>query len=288
MGTPSYIVDATAENFRAVVLENSDKGPVLVNYWSPRAGPCMMLLPRLIRLATEYHGRFLLALLNTDEYGALAREQGVVSVPTVKVFRSGRVVDTLHGAESEANLRAFIGKHVPAKSASPLYRQAIEAYQRGDLDGAVRLAAEAALAEPDNLQIPLDLAKLLMLAGRFPEASQLLKSLPEPAKDNVELRHLAAHLDFISTSQNAPAPETLEQAIASDPGNLEARYQLAAAKVVQDDYEGAMDQLLEIVRRDSAYRDDAARNGLLALFQMLGPDDARVRRYQSQLADAMH
>lgn len=288
MGTPSYIVDATAENFRAVVLENSEKGTVLVNYWSPRAGPCMMLLPRLIRLATEFNGRFLLALLNTDEYGALAREQGVVSVPTVKVFRAGQVVETLHGAESESALRELIGRHVPARTVTPLYGQAVEAYQQGDLDRAVRLAAEAALAEPGNPQIPLDLAKLLMLAGRFPEASRLLKSLPDPARDNAELRNLAAHLDFISTSQSAPPAEALESAIANDPENLEARYQLAAAKVVRDDYEGAMDQLLEIVRRDPLFRDHAARNGLLALFQMLGPDDARVRRYRSQLADAMH
>lgn len=288
MGTPSYIVDATAENFRAVVLENSDRGPVLVNYWSPRAGPCMVLLPRLIRIATEFNGRFLLVLLNTDEYGPLAREQGVVSVPTVKVFRDGKVVDTLHGAESDQSLRDFIGKHVPAKTATPLYGQAVEAYQKGDIDRAVRLAAEATLAEPGNPQLPLDLAKLLMLAGRFPEASQLLRSLPGPAKDNTELRNLAAHLDFISTSQNAPPPEALESAITHNPEDLEARYQLAAAKVVQDDYEGAMNQLLEIVRRDHAFRDNAARNGLLALFQMLGPDDARVRRYQSQLADAMH
>lgn len=211
-----------------------------------------------------------------------------MSVPTVKVFRDGKVVDTLYGAESDPVLRRFIDKHVPARTVTPLYGQAVEAYRKGDLDRAVRLAAEAALAEPGNPQIPLDLAKLLMLAGRFPEASQLLKSLPAPARDNAELRNLAAHLDFISTSQSAPPPETLESAIADDPANLEARYQLAATKIVRDDYEGAMDQLVEIVRRDRAYRDHAARNGLLALFQMLGPDDARVRRYQSQLADAMH
>ena len=99
MSHSPYVFDATAENFRTLVLENSDKGPVLVNYWSPRAGPCLMLMPRLIRLVTEFGGSFLLVMLNTDDLGRLAREHGVNSLPTIKIFRRGKVVDTLHGAE---------------------------------------------------------------------------------------------------------------------------------------------------------------------------------------------
>src|SRR4030066_136451 len=105
MANSPYVFDANADNFARLVLENSAKGPVLVNYWSPRAGPCMMLMPRLVRLAAEFGGRFLLVMLNTDELGRLAREHGVNSLPTVKVYRHGNVVDTLHGAGSEAELR---------------------------------------------------------------------------------------------------------------------------------------------------------------------------------------
>src|SRR5512139_2547329 len=112
MANSPYVFDATAENFPRLVLENSDKGPVLVNFWSPRAGPCLMLMPRLVRLAQEFGGRFLLVMLNTDELGRLAREQGVVSLPTVKVYRHGRAVDTLHGAESDEVLRRFIDKQL--------------------------------------------------------------------------------------------------------------------------------------------------------------------------------
>ena len=83
MATSPYIFDATSENYRRLVLENSDKGPVLVNDWSPRAGPCLMLMPRLTRLATEFGGHFLLVMLNTDELGRLAREHGVASLPTI-------------------------------------------------------------------------------------------------------------------------------------------------------------------------------------------------------------
>ncbi|MFP5348259.1 MAG: tetratricopeptide repeat protein [Gammaproteobacteria bacterium] len=285
--TSPYVREATAENFTALVLENSDKGPVVVNYWSPSAGPCMTLLPRLTRLTDEFAGRFLLVTLNTDEFGALARDQGINSIPTLKVYREGKVVDTLHGAGSEASLRQFIGRHVP-RAATQLHGAALEAYQRGELDRAVALAAEAALARPDQPQIPMDLAKLLMLSGRFQQADELLRCVPPAVREHRELRNLAAHLGFIRASQGAPPIGALESAVAHDPSDVDSRFQLAAAKVVRDDYEGAIVQLLEILKLDPTYRNDIGRHSLLALFDMLGDDDERVKRYRPLLADALH
>lgn len=285
--TPAYVREATAENFTTLVLENSDKGPVLVNYWSPSAGPCMMLLPRLKRLTDEFAGRFLLVLLNTDDFGAFARDQGVNSIPTIKVYRQGKVVDTLHGAESESTLREFIGRHVP-RAATPLHGAALEAYQRGELDQAVTLAAEAALARPDQPQIPTDLAKLLMLSGRFDQADELLRCIPPAMREQRELRNLAAHLGFIRAAQGAPPIGALESAVTADPSDLDSRFQLAAAKVVRDDYEGAIVQLIEILKLDPQYRNGAGRHSLLALFDMLGDDDERVKRYRAQLSEALH
>src|SRR3990167_4114872 len=127
MGVSPYVFDASAENFRTLVLENSDKGPVLVNYWSPRAGPCLMLMPRLVRLATEFSGRFLLVMLNTDELGQLAREHGVASIPTLKIFRRGRGVDTSPAAGSEPVWGKFTPGHA-ARGAEAKYPPAILAY----------------------------------------------------------------------------------------------------------------------------------------------------------------
>ena len=109
--TSPYIVDGNHGNFEDAVLNNSRKGPVLVNYWTDRAGPCLRLWPVLEKLATDYAGRFLLVNINTDEDGALAREYGVTSVPTVKLFLQGRVVDQIHGAESEREFRRMIDRH---------------------------------------------------------------------------------------------------------------------------------------------------------------------------------
>ncbi len=287
MGNSPYVYDATAENFRTLVLENSDKGPVLVNYWSPRAGPCLMLMPRLVRLATEFGGRFLLVMLNTDDLKRLAREHGVTSIPTIKVFRRGQAIDTLRGAESEAVLRKFITKHV-ARESDLKYSAAIQAYQRGDLDKAVTQAAEAALAEPDNPRLAVDLVKLLVLQQRYSQADDLLKSLPAESRELPEVRYLGAHVNLIRVAQEAPPRETLEKTVTENPDDLETRYRLGAVKLTQDDYEGAMEQLLEIARRDNSFRHQAGRNGLQAIFAMLGEDDTRVQRYRALLHKALH
>jgi len=282
-----YIFDATADNFPRLVLENSDKGPVLVNYWSPRAGPCLMLMPRLVRLANEFGGRFLLVMLNTDDFGPLAREHGVVSLPTVKVYRHGRNLDTLHGAESEETLRRFIQKQL-ADSADSKLLNALSAHSRGETAIAVRLAAEAALADPHNPRIPLELAKLLVLQERYAQADDLLQALPDETRADPELNRLATHVAFLRAAREAPPVDELERTIADHPDNLEARYQLGARRLVTSDFEPAMQQLLEIARRNHDFRRDAGRQGLLVLFELLGDDDERVVRYRALLKATRH
>jgi putative thioredoxin len=287
MTAPPHVFDATAGNFARLVLENSDKGPVLVNFWSPRAGPCLMLMPRLIKLAGEFGGRFLLVHLNTDELGRLAREHGVMSIPTLKVFRHGRVVDTLHGAESDEVLRRFVDKQL-ADTTDNRLRNALTAHARGDTGGAVRLAAEAALADPHDPRIPLELAKLLVLQQRYAQADDLLQSLPAETRAQPELRRMATHVGFLRAARDAPSSEDLDRALAADPDDLETRYRLGAVRLVANDYEAAMQQLLEIVTRGTGAARERARHGLEALFEMLGEDDERVVRYRRLLQEAMH
>jgi putative thioredoxin len=288
MANPTYIYDVAADKFSSLVVEESKRTPVLAFYWSPRTGASMLLMPRLIRLTTQCGGRFVLALINTDDLGARASEHAVEQVPTLKLYLDGAAVDTLQGDDSEAGLRAFIKQHLPLRGASRLYAEAVRAYSAGDGERAAKLAHEAVLMEPDNLQTPIDLLKILVLAGRFPEADQLLRVLPPAVRDHAEVNNLMTHLSFIRISQCAPPLGALETAVASDPANLEARYQLAATKVVQNDFDGAMQQLLEIARRNPTFRDHAGRNGLLALFHMLGDGDQRVQRYRGLLQDSMN
>jgi len=289
MATASLqIQDATADTFGRLVIDNSENGPVLVNYWSPNADPCVALMPQLMRVAEEFGECLLLVRVNTDEYSELARDHGVRRLPTVTVFRHGRAIDTLAGADSETALREFIARHIAAGATSEGHARALQAYRDGDIDRAVLLAAHAVMASPRDPRIPIDLAKFLMLAGRFEEADQLLRCLPAAAKNNSDLRALAAHLDFIRVAKVAPPLGVLEDAVRVDAADLEARYQLAAAKVVRDDYEGAIAQLIEITQRNPRFRDGAGMNGLLALFDMLGDHHRLVSSYRPMLHNARH
>jgi putative thioredoxin len=288
MANSPYIFEANPANFKTLVLENSEKGPVMVYYWSPRAGPCMKLMPRLIRLVDEYCGKYLLVLLDTDEYGRLAKEEyGVTSVPTVKFFRHGKVTITIHGAESDAEFRRALEKFIP-REAGIAQIHALRAYQQGDMDQACAQLSRAALDDPNNPRIALDLAKLLVLKGDYTRAESVLLDLPAEVRDESEISALLVHAGFLRVAQSAPGVEVLEHDIAVEPDKLLARYQLSALKLLQNDFAGAMDQLLEIVKRDRTFRDDAGRKGLIAIFNILGNDNEVVANYRALLTDALH
>ncbi len=280
-----FVFDATAETFPRLVLENSEKGPVLVNYWSPRAGPCRVLMPRLVRLCGEFGGRFLLVMLNTDELGRLAREHGVTSIPTVKVFRHGRVVDTLHGAESEASLRAFIARHAQTAADAP-HAAAVDTASAGDIERAIRTAAQAALDHPDDPRTLLTLAKMLVAQGRFEQADELLVKAPPVVRGDPALRTLAAHVALIRASDVAASDDQLRARITSDPADHAARLALAGRYAVLDDYEAAMTELVELARAAPDYRGGIGRDALLALFDLLGETDERVRQFREALSAA--
>ncbi|MFL6712929.1 MAG: tetratricopeptide repeat protein [Sulfurifustis sp.] len=288
MANPPYIFDVGADSFANLVLKTSVNNPVVVIYWSPKVSASLMLVPRLIRLATQCNGRFAAALLNVDANEPFTREHGIEHVPTIALYRDGQLVDTLIDDDSEPGLRAFIGKHIALRGANRLYAEAVKAYGVGDNARGLQLATEAALMEPDNVRTPIDVVKLLVLAGRFEQAEDLLRAMPDAVRDDPEIRNLTAHLTFIRISMDTPPVGKLESTVTLDPTNLDARYQLAATKVVQNDFEGAMQHLLEIARRNPSFRDNAGRNGLLALFHMLGEDDDRVRRYRPLLLESMN
>lgn len=272
-----FIAEANAENFDTLILGNSARGLVLVNFWSPRAGPCMLLMPRLNQLAEAYGGRFLLVHVNTDELGQRARRMGVTSVPTVKFFLRGEVAHTIHGAESDAVFHAALGRFLADEREAPR-QSALRLHQAGRTEEAIERLARQAVDEPENLAVAADLAKLLTLAGRTGEALALLAALPAPARAAADIAPLLAHLQLIEaagmaidTVEAAPSPATL--------------LSLAARALFEDDHDTALRHLLEIARQAPDYREDIGRRAMLALFAMLGPEHELTRRYRAHLAE---
>lgn len=237
-------------------------------------------MPRLTRLAEHYGGRFLLVQVNTDELGAIARGQGVVSVPTVKFYLHGQVVHTIHGAEPDSTFEAAVERFI-ARPEDRLRTEALVAHQAGRTGEAIALLARAAVERPDDLAIAVDLAKLLTLDGQPGRALQLLSSLPRAARQDARVATLLAHLELLDSAGNGPADAAAR--LAADPTDAEARLTLAARDLVEDRLEAALEGLLVLAQQAPDYRDDIGRRALIALFEMLGPEHTLTRSYRARL-----
>lgn len=275
MSLTPFVFDAAHENFDDLILGNSMRGLVLANFWSPKAGPCMLLMPRLVKLASEYGGRFLLVMVNTEELGQRARNLGVTSVPTVKFFLRGKAVHTIHGAESDATFIAALGQFL-ANDADRIRMTALRMHQDGDPEGAIELLARMAVENPSDLAVAADLAKLLTLAGRPHEALALLNSLPASARSQPGIAGLLAHLELI---------EAANQDIEVDTDTPNARLTLAAQALFEDQPEQALEILLALARNTPDFRNDIGRRAMLALFDMLGSEHELTRRFRARLAE---
>lgn len=282
MTAPAYILEGTTENFDRLVLENSKRGLVLVDFWAPWVGPSLRQREILIDLAERYEGRFLLVSVNTDDQKRLAERFGVRSLPSIKLFHHGELVGEYHGVQPESDYPRIVEAYVQ-KQLDAACRQAIATWQAGDPDRALQLLAEAAVNEPENLAYPALMTKILMRQERYRDAHALLTALPEAAQDGVEIRNLLAHIDFIVTAQDAEPREALVKRLESEPEEPETRYRLAATALVDDDIEAALDLLLALARSHPGWRNGIARKGMRAVLDRLDANDEQVARYRREL-----
>lgn len=287
MSESPYIVNVTNENFAAEVIERSKQVPVLVDFWAEWCAPCKMLLPVLTKLAEDYQGQFILAKVNTDQQQALASEYQIRSIPTLKLFRYGTVVEEIMGAQSEAVLRDMIDRH-RERPADKIRLEATKAEITGNYDAAIRLLNEAKELDPSYTATTLDLARVLLHAKRLDEAEQVLKTLPANKQTDLEVGQLHIQLKFAQVVEQAPSKAELEQLVEKNPEDNLARYQLSAYQVRSEEYESAMVNLLEIMKRDRKFEDDAGRKGLLDVFNLLGNQGRLVVNYRSKMSSLLY
>lgn len=281
MPATDYIREGTAENFPTLVLENSGKGLVVVDFWAPWVGPSLRQQAMLTDVVEALPGRFLLVTVNTDEQKSIAAAYGVKSLPACKLFRHGRVVEELYGVQPEADYRRIVERHLG--STDPARRDALAAWQAGESDRAVQMLAEAAMANPADPSVPELLAKLLTQAGRHADALDVLRALPPELRGHDGLQRLRSHLELVVAAQDAPPADDLARRLERNADDTETRFRLAAVRLLADDPEAAIRHLLAIVRHDPGWRDGLARQALLAVFDTLGVGSDLVRRARAEL-----
>ena len=287
MSASEFIFEGTEFNFDQLVLENSRKGLVVVDFWAPWVGPSLRQREMLSRLAARYNGRFLLVTVNTDQQKGIADRYAVKSLPSLKLFRGGKVVESLYGAQPEQDYQAAVDRFLVGLG-DKVRLAAGKAWNQGSHDLAIQTLVEGAMAEPENLEIPAMLGKLLMRLNRFDEARSVLVALPVEARASAPIAPLLAHLEFITSAGVVEDPADLQRALAADPDDNHKRFQLAAVSLIEDDYDAAVAALIEILRRDRNFNDGAARRGLLAVFETLGGEHELVRHHRAELARLIH
>jgi putative thioredoxin len=283
----SYSVDVDQSNFEQVVIEGSKKAPVIVDFWAGWCGPCKQLKPILEKLAEEYQGRFILAKLDTEKNVELANGFGIRGIPNVKAFVNGALVDEFSGALPESAVREFIDRLIPSP-AEKWRKQAAAARAAGDPEKALQLLGEASRQDAKNEWVRVDAAEILLDMGRMDEAKHLLENLSPDLNTDGRVQQMLAKLQFAAAEAGGADAVALRGRITRNENDLQARLDLANLLIAGGQYEAGMDELLEIVRRDRTFQDDAARKTLLSVFNLLGGQGELVSHYRRLLASALN
>ena len=282
-----FIHAATTDNFQALVLDNSRKGPVLVNFWSRKAGPCLRQYPILDKLIHQFDGRMLLVNVDTEQDYQLAKQYSVTSVPTLKLFRNEKVLETLHGYHSETDLKRTLSQYV-AKDSDQALADAINQYAQGNHQLAYKMISDAIISDPDNAQLPIALCKLLKHEGRYDDALKLLASLPSAMYSLKEIIALQDELSFLAIANTITDVENLIRQIEQGDNDPKSLQQLAAFYVLNKEYERAMQLLVRLMDVDQNFDSAYPRTAMLKIFDIVGREHQLVAQFRPALRRYTH
>jgi putative thioredoxin len=276
----SLIKETTTAAFVKDVIEESRKQPVLIDFWAPWCGPCKQLTPILEKVVRAARGKVKLVKMNIDEHPAIPGQMGIQSIPAVIAFVNGQPADGFMGAQPEGQVAAFVDRLTKggADGATDEALAAAEAaLVEGDAAGAAALFAQVLGEDSTNVVAIAGLARCYVESGALDQAKQTLAMVPEPKRQDAAVKAAQAMLDLAEQAKTLGPIADLEQKVAADPLDHQARFDLAAALNGKSRRIEAVTHLIEIVRRDRKWNDDGARKQLVQFFDAWGPaDDATI------------
>ena len=274
-GAAAKVKDVTTASFKQDVMQASMRQPVLVDFWAPWCGPCKQLAPVLEKAVADSKGKVALVKMNIDDHPQIAGQLGIQSIPAVIAFDKGQPLDGFMGALPESQVRAFIERLVGplASDAEAMLAEAEAAVAAGDAEGAAEIYARILTEDETNAKALGGLARLHVEAGDLEQAKAVLSLAAAPAPGKDPDPAIAAAWAAVNLSEQAASVGDLSSLLArisKDPDDHEARFDLAVALNAKGDREGAAERLLEIIKRERRWKDDAARKQLLQFFEAWG------------------
>jgi putative thioredoxin len=285
---PTLIKDGTEATFMTDVIEASNEVPVIVDFWAPWCGPCKTLGPALEKAVTEARGKVRLVKIDVDQNQRIAAQMRVQSIPAVFAFVGGQPVDGFMGAQSPAQIKAFVDRLIAASGGDAGLEEALGMAEEMLAEGAVADAAQtfsAILAEDQGNPKALGgRARAHLALGDPARAREILALAPKDKENDPALLAAKAQVELAEATADVGETAELQAALERNPGDHQARFDLALAQVAKGDSEAAIDSLLELFRRDREWNDGAARTQLFKLFDSLGPKSEAAQKGRRRLS----
>ena len=282
----NFIVNIDESNAAQLLIDESHKRPVVVDFWADWCEPCKVLMPLLEKIANEYQGAFLLAKVNADEQQMITQQFGVRSLPTVMVMQNGQPVDGFAGAQPEAQVRQMLEKYLP-RPWDGLLQMATEAMDAGDFAAALSPLRQAWEDSGRQLDITLAYARALIESLRLDEAETVLATV-RLADQGAAWEQLRAQLEIKREAAKSPEIEALEQRLAAAPDDLDLRHQLAVQYTNGGQFREALENLVTILQQDLNHADGATKKLLLDTIASLGKGDPLAAEYQRKLYSLLY
>src|SRR5262245_26148705 len=284
------IKETTTQSFVKDVIEESKRQPVLIDFWAPWCGPCKQLTPVLEKAVKNAKGKVKLVKMNIDDHPAIPGQMGIQSIPAVIAFVNGQPADGFMGALPEGQVNAFIDrltKGAVAGETKDILAEADAALAAGDAAGAAAIYSHVLAEDKTNIAALAGLARSYLAANQIDKAKQVLAQVPEAKRNDSAVAAANAALQVAEQASSAGPVGELEQKVAANPLDHQARFDLAVALNANNKRNEAVGQLIEIVRRDRKWNDDGARKQLVQFFEAWGPTDEATVAGRKRLSSVL-